>query len=58
MSTNKTDEYYMDIQNIVDNIEDNINCIGARFLNKCTINNLIKYDYEYDKKFMERINIK
>jgi 5'-3' exonuclease len=53
----KTDQYYIDndVYKIVNNLKDYIDCTGARFLNKCTILSLKKYDTSYDMQFIERL---
>jgi 5'-3' exonuclease len=51
----KTNEYYLDLNILVESLKDNIVCIGARFLNKCMIPKLIRYDMQYDKQFIKEI---
>lgn len=48
----ETSDHYLDVHKMALNIDNEIDCTGARFLNKCVIKSLEHKTMEYDKKFI------
>jgi hypothetical protein len=53
----KTNDYYLDINNIINNMDKEIDCTGAKYLNKCLIKSLKNYDEKYDDEFIKQLRI-
>lgn len=52
-----TDNYYVNINDIIKNLGKEVDCTGARYLNKCLIKSLKNYDMEYDKQFIKKLRL-
>ena len=51
----ETNSYYLNINHIVQNLSKEIDCTGARYLNKCLIKSLKRYDMTYDEQFLKML---
>jgi 5'-3' exonuclease len=51
----ETNKHYIDIDKILNNMTSEINCIGARYLNKCIIKSVEKHNPKYDMEFIKQL---
>lgn len=51
----RNNEYYIDISKLVLDLKENVDCKGARYLNRCKIKPLENYDMEFDKQFRKEL---
>lgn len=53
----ETNNYYLNIDKLAQNVGKEIDCLGARYLNRCSIVSLKNYDMGYDDKFIKELRL-